>query len=156
LTSLSVSLTQYLDLKLSITSSFIDALFATSYIFVSFFVESVTQNEANRFFRFCSSKFSENIAEKDSALFIQYLPFNFLIDSSRNVFQTLGSLKLEVIVRISQTVVVGLKIIIEYIAGVRVLEHSIHEFHIQLTASQKAFQNLDSNSSLEKPQVISF
>jgi hypothetical protein len=144
---------QFSSLNFSSIISFIDALFATSYTFVLSGMESVTPNEANRFFRFCSSKLSEKVAEKNSVLFTQYLFFNFLIASSRNSVQTWGSLKLEVSVRISQTVVVGLKIIIEYIAGVIVLDDSIQEFHSQFTAFQNMFQNLDSKYSFVNHQV---
>jgi hypothetical protein len=52
-------------------------------------------------------------------------------------------------------VVVGLKIINEYIAGVITLEDSIPEFHTQLTASQNMLhQNFVSRYSFVNHHVI--
>jgi hypothetical protein len=147
---------QFSSLNFSSIISFVDALFANSYIFVLSAVESVTQNEANRFVRFCSSKLSENVAEKYSALLPPYLLFNLSIAHLRKFFHSLFSLSflnLEVILRISHAVADGWKIIIEYIAGVIVLDDSIQEFHTQLTASQNRFQNLSSKYSFVNHHV---
>jgi hypothetical protein len=65
-------------------------------------------------------------------------------------------LNLAASVRTSQTLVVSLNTIIEYMAQDRLFQSSIHEFWTQSTASQKAFQNLDSSSSFENHHVINF
>ena len=136
-------------------SSFIDALFASLYTFVVLSgAVLVIQNDANQVFRFCSSKISGKLVEKYCALFSPYLLFNLLIAFSRKVFHSLLSLNEAVKARISHTVVVALKIIIEYIDQLSVGAHSIHELDTQVTASQKAFQSLSCNSSAENHHII--
>ncbi|MBR7037156.1 hypothetical protein IKI14_07490 [bacterium] len=130
-------------------------MFAISYTFVVLLgAVSVIQKEANHVFRCCSLNVSGNVEEKYCALFSPYLLFNLLIAFSRKAFHALLSLNEAVIARISQTVVVELKIIIEYIDQLSAGAHSIHEFDIQVTASQKAFQNLSCNSSAENHHVM--
>jgi hypothetical protein len=67
-------------------------------------------------------------------------------------------LNVEVKLRISQTVVVGLKIIIEYIEGTIVSDDSTQEFHIQSMASQNELkiphQHFDSRHSFVNHHVI--
>jgi hypothetical protein len=66
-----VSFTQFSDLNLSKAISFIVVLFASSYMSLLLFLGfdmSVTQNDANQLFRFCSLKFSEKFARKYSAV----------------------------------------------------------------------------------------
>jgi hypothetical protein len=57
-------------------------------------------------------------------------------------------------VLISHIVVCGLKTIIEHIAGAIVEADSIQDFHIQFTASQKAFQNFEFKSLIDIHQLI--
>jgi hypothetical protein len=89
-------------------------------MFVLLSTHSLTQKDSNRFVRFSLSKFSVKVAEKYSALLVPYLFFSLLIAHSRKIFHSAGELNFEVISRISHTFVDGLKIIIEYIAGVTV------------------------------------
>jgi hypothetical protein len=132
-------------------------LFANSYIFVLSAVESVTQNEANRLFRFCSSKFSQKVVEKCSTLLSPYLLFSFVMAAQRKDFHSFPSaLNLFVCSRIFHTVVVELKIIIEYIAGAIVFDDSIHEFHSPLTASQNVSQNFSWRYSFVNHHVSNF
>jgi hypothetical protein len=70
---------QFSSLNFSMIISFIDALFANSYMFAESTVESVTQKDANRLFHFCSSNLSENVAEKCSVLLSPYLFLSFVI-----------------------------------------------------------------------------